>query len=83
MMGIKGAYVLAKSAKEKKQLADVITERDISNDSEKFQSLAEYRLGNDSILLRKLLCVKYHIHLDMAKQQKRYHKLVDEVFQHL
>lgn len=80
MMGIKGAYVLAKSAKEKKQVADVITERDISNDSEKFESLAEYRLGNDSILLRKLLCVKYHIHLDMAKQQKRYHKLVDEVF---
>lgn len=80
MMGIKGAYVLAKSAKEKKELADVIKERDITDDSEQFEPLAEYRLGNDSIPIKKLLCVKYHIHLDMAKQQKRYHKLVDQVF---
>ena len=79
MMGIKGAYILAKSANEKKQLVDVIRERDVGDDNEKFQPLSEYCLGNDSTLLKNLLCVKYRIHLDMAKQQKYYYKLVDEV----
>ncbi|EHN00572.1 Mpa43p [Saccharomyces cerevisiae x Saccharomyces kudriavzevii VIN7] len=80
LMGVRGAYLLAKSANEGKQIIDVIRERDTSDDNEKFEPLPEYQLLNDSSLLRRLLWAKYRIHLDMAKQQQRYHKLIDEVF---
>lgn len=78
LMGVMGAYMLGKSANEKKQIIDIIRERDANADSEEFEPFGTYQLGNDCILLKRLLSVKYRIHLDMAKQQQQYHRLVDE-----
>ncbi|CAI1669494.1 hypothetical protein SEUBUCD646_0N00850 [Saccharomyces eubayanus] len=78
LMGVTGAYILGKSANEKKQIIDIIKERDINDDSEEFVPFSAYLVGNDSTMVKRLLCTKYNIHLDMAKQQQQYHKLVDE-----